>query len=106
MATGFGFGEGKRVSDLGDVEWMDATTLRHSGFLQEANRQFFHPHGLALAVLADDERPEGWLGIIGYREEGIHFERTDEPDDYKREAAVARHRMRGVQPMGEDRRGG
>jgi hypothetical protein len=40
-----------------DIKWIDAREFREAGFLQEANRQFFHPHGLALAVtsVTDDE---------------------------------------------------
>lgn len=34
-----------------DIKWIDPTEFREAGFLQEANRQFFHPHGLALAVI-------------------------------------------------------
>ena len=30
------------------IQYMDVETFRALGFLQEANRQFFHPHGLAL----------------------------------------------------------
>lgn len=35
---------------MGDVKYLEIAELRRLGFLQEANRQFFHPHGLALEV--------------------------------------------------------
>lgn len=39
---------------------MDAAEFRRLGFLQEANRLFFHPHGLALSVriIETDREPE------------------------------------------------
>lgn len=56
---------------------IDPEEFRNEGFLQEVNRQFFHPLGLAMAVFTDygldedgcmavqiyDERddPEGWF---------------------------------------------
>jgi hypothetical protein len=46
--------------------------LRSSGILQETNRLWFHPVGLALSVVM----PSGRLEIIDYREdpEGMIFE--------------------------------
>jgi hypothetical protein len=59
------------------MKYMNAEDFRNEGFLQEVNRQFFHPLGLALALDVDsgiddegymkvqvwDERgdPEGWF---------------------------------------------
>jgi hypothetical protein len=42
-----------------DIKWIDAREFREAGFLQEANRQFFHPHGLALAVTTVTDDDEG-----------------------------------------------
>jgi hypothetical protein len=40
-----------------DIKRMDIREFRELGFLQEANRLFFHPHGLALEVTTvTDER--------------------------------------------------
>ena len=62
------------------VKYMTAKEFRDDGFLQEVNRQFFHPLGLALAVYVDDEGfddcfrvsiwderddPEGWFFAPG-----------------------------------------
>jgi hypothetical protein len=55
------------------MEDLDITEFRLTGLLQEVNRQFFHPIGLALYVHIDDEGvtklggiwkdddPEGWV---------------------------------------------
>lgn len=59
------------------MKYMNAEDFRNEGFLQEVNRQFFHPLGLALALDVEsgiddegylrvqvwDERgdPEGWF---------------------------------------------
>lgn len=45
------------------------------GFLQEANRLFFHPLGLALVVVAYDDGEYELAGVWDERDhpEGIHF---------------------------------
>lgn len=40
-----------------DSRYMDLKEFRNNGFLLEANRQFFHPLGLALTVYYDDNDP-------------------------------------------------
>jgi hypothetical protein len=54
---------------MAERKMLDLKTLRDDGYLQEVNRQFFHPLGLALAVDSEfrnlyvwDERddPEGF----------------------------------------------
>lgn len=42
---------------MSEIKWIDAREFKEEGFLQEANRQFFHPHGLALAItrITDDD---------------------------------------------------
>lgn len=48
---------------------LSAEELRSSGYLAEANRRFFHPLGLALAldehgeltILDERDDPEGWV---------------------------------------------
>lgn len=58
-----------------DVKMMPIAEFRELGFLQEANRQFFHPLGLALEVLVDDDGSAQLGGIWDYREdpEGVLF---------------------------------
>ena len=50
--------------------------FRELGFLQEANRLFFHPHGLALEVVVAPDGGMSLGGVWDYREdpEGIVFE--------------------------------
>ncbi len=52
-----------------DRKYLDARTLVDGGYLQEANRQFFHPLGLALAL------EDGALRVWDCRDdpEGICF---------------------------------
>lgn len=59
---------------------MDAKEFRERGYLQEVNRQFFHPLGLALEVIVDrDESGEitqtRFGGVWDYRDdpEGMRF---------------------------------
>ena len=59
-----------------DVKRMDIHEFRELGFLQEANRLFFHPLGLALEVFLDEDTGEERLGgVWDYRDdpEGMCF---------------------------------
>jgi len=63
-----------------DIKKIDIKEFRELGFLQEVNRQFFHPLGLALEVIIDSETDEETLGgIWDYRDdpEGIHYHAHD-----------------------------
>lgn len=50
--------------------------FREEGFLQEANRLFFHPLGLALEVCIDENKNEYISGVWDYRNdpEGICYD--------------------------------
>jgi hypothetical protein len=54
---------------------IDIKEFREIGFLQEANRLFFHPLGLALEVTQDADDSERLSGIWDYRDdpEGVIF---------------------------------
>lgn len=56
-------------------QYMSIEEFRSVGFLQEANRLFFHPRGLALEVVIDDDGCAHLSGIWDSREdpEGIVF---------------------------------
>lgn len=59
-----------------DIKTIDIKEFREKGFLQEVNRKFFHPLGLALEVIINDETGEETLGgIWDYRDddEGMFF---------------------------------
>lgn len=57
------------------VNYMNIQEFREKGFLQEANRQFFHPLGLALEVGIDKSGDEFISGVWDYRDdpEGMSY---------------------------------
>ncbi len=57
------------------VKYMDLQEFVDEGFLQEANRQFFHPLGLALEVDTSGDGPPTLSGVWDYRDdpEGVMF---------------------------------
>ena len=57
------------------IKFIDIKEFREEGYLQELNRVFLHPLGLALQVNIDDDGNECLGGIWDYREdgEGIHY---------------------------------
>lgn len=57
------------------IKRIDIKEFREVGFLQEANRLFFHPLGLALEVVVDDDGAESLGGVWDYRDdpEGIVY---------------------------------
>jgi len=64
-----------------EVTRMSIVEFRKLGFLQELNRQFLHPLGLALEVVQEETGEERLGGIWDYRcdKEGIVFDGfTDE----------------------------
>jgi len=62
------------------IKRIDIDEFQEKGYLQEANRLFFHPLGLALEVIVDEEDGSMKLGgIWDYRNdpEGIVFDDFD-----------------------------
>lgn len=57
------------------TEFLDISEFRRLGYLQEVNRQFLHPLGLALEVVVEEDGTERLGGIWDYRDdpEGIFF---------------------------------
>lgn len=51
------------------VERIDVAEFRTLGYLQEVNRRFLHPLGLALEVVIDDDGSERLGGIWDYRDD-------------------------------------
>lgn len=90
------------------MKYMTAVDFRNEGFLQEVNRQFFHPLGLALALDVDsgiddegylrvqvwDERddPEGWF--FGKNE--MSKEKADKVEELRISKADERCRQLGT----------
>ena len=65
---------------MSDVKRIDIKEFRKLGYLQEANRRFFHPLGLALEVIVDTDTGDVKLGgIWDSRDdpEGIVFDKFD-----------------------------
>jgi len=60
------------------TRYLDVKTLRDDGYLQEVNRAFFHPLGLALEVVVDQNCP-AILRIQDFRDdpEGVRYEGLD-----------------------------
>jgi len=76
---------------------IDIKEFRELGFLQEANRLFFHPLGLALEVIQDADGNERLGGVWDYRddEEGIMF--TDGMIDEQKVRQVEREKIKHLQ---------
>lgn len=58
-----------------DIKRIDIKEFRELGLLQEVNRLFFHPRGLALEVVVEDDGSERLGGVWDSREdpEGFMF---------------------------------
>lgn len=58
-----------------EIKKIDIKEFREKGFLQEANRLFFHPLGLALSVYVDEDGNYTLDSVWDYREdpEGMFF---------------------------------
>ena len=92
---------------------MDLKEFRDGGYLQEINRRFLHPLGLALAMAVENEtrKPTGIMKVWDAREdpEGFIFETWERGDSERGEAieqelceglAVRQERLGyGVQPL-------
>ncbi len=62
---------------MSDTKRIPIKEFRSLGFIQELNRRFLHPCGLALEVIVDKDTGEEALGgVWDYRDdpEGIRFE--------------------------------
>lgn len=61
---------------MSEIKKMDIREFREKGYLQELNRNFLHPLGLALEINIDSGGKEILGGIWDYREdeEGIYYD--------------------------------
>lgn len=61
-----------------DIKRINPAEFREIGLLQEVNRLFFHPRGLALEMVVDPDGIEHLGGVWDYREdpEGMAFADT------------------------------
>jgi len=60
---------------MSEIKRIDIKEFREKGYLQELNRQFLHPLGMALEVIIDDEGNEKLGGVWDYRDdpEGMFY---------------------------------
>ena len=74
-------------------KYMSIEAFRQFGFLQEANRLFFHPRGLVLEAVVNEDGTETLGGVWDYRDdaEGIVF--ADAPDGVKADMVEAERSM-------------
>ncbi len=61
------------MSEEQDIKELDMNVFRDGGFLQEANRKFFHPLGIALSVIVEDDGGN----VTGF---GIVWDYRDDPE--------------------------
>jgi hypothetical protein len=77
------------------IKYIDIAEFRSLGFLQEVNRRFLHPCGLALEIQIEADGTETLGGIWDYREdpEGVIFgDGMIEPEKVATvDAEIARH---------------
>ncbi len=65
-----------------EVKRIDIKEFRENGYLQELNRRFLHPLGLALEIITYENGVETLGGIWDYREdeEGIYYDIKNSDD--------------------------
>lgn len=70
---------------------MSLVDLVDGGYLQEANRRFFHPLGLALRVSSDAAGTLSALDVVDYRDdaEGVFFGPARDPMEASRRLGFA-----------------
>lgn len=78
-----------------NVKRMPIEEFHRLGYLQEVNRKFFHPLGLALEVVIEDDGTQHLGGIWDFRDdpEGVNmlFFETDVPEAKEKAKRVADH---------------
>lgn len=64
---------------MSEIKRIDIGEFRSEGYLQELNRRFLHPLGLALEVVVEKDGTERLGGVWDYRDdpEGIAYEGAD-----------------------------
>lgn len=69
-----------------EIKRIDIKEFREKGYLQELNRRFLHPLGMALEVVIDDNGKEKLGGIWDCREdeEGIYYD-IKSSDDFRKD---------------------
>lgn len=81
------------------MKYMDVKEFCDEGYLQEVNRQFFHPLGLALVIQVDDDGTHSLAGIWDNRDdpEGIYFKDLDAEKIIKARKVMDKQTERGIE---------
>ncbi len=79
-----------------DIQYIDIAEFRDCGYLQELNRKFLHPLGMAMSVKQNDDGTWVLGGVWDYRDdpEGIYFDPGEDLED--KALAVAEERKARV----------
>jgi hypothetical protein len=95
---------------MADIKYIDIKEFRERGYLQEANRRFFHPLGLSLEITSEEDGSEHLSGVWDLREDpegiifdkgyGLDVDKAEAIDDEFDEHAEARIQLLGqvIQP--------
>jgi hypothetical protein len=69
-----------------NIKRINIKEFREKGYLQELNRRFLHPLGLALEIIVLDDGSEKLGGIWDYREdkEGIYYDISNSDSNRKK----------------------
>lgn len=77
-----------------EIKYIDIAEFRKVGFLQEVNRRFLHPLGLALEVVIDEDGTERLSGIWDYRNDPEGIEYDSSVLDWEKAKRVADERVK------------
>ena len=80
------------------MSYIDPNLLVSEGYLQEVNRQFFHPLGLALTVVVEADGTARIAGVLDYRDDpaGVIFDDGVIDIDKAANVACLQHDRRGA----------
>lgn len=82
---------------MGKIKRMNIKEFRAQGYLQEVNRKFFHPLGLAIEVFVDEDSGEETIGgVWDYREDPTGIVYADGVIDAEKARRVETLRIRKI----------
>ena len=85
-----------------NITRIDIAEFRQLGLLQELNRRFLHPLGLALEIIRDDDKTETLGGIWDYRAdpEGMLYNVLDKEKMQLAKEFIAKQHSKRMKTMG------
>lgn len=91
---------------MSDVKRITIKEFREAGYLQELNRQFLHPLGMAIEVVVNDDGTEALGGIWDYRDDpdGMRFDYANHEHSPPKRVSGARAKADRVQREMDARR--